>query len=107
MKPRVSDDVLMRAWHSPEPAFVIATELGIEEKNLTRRWLRLKRQGAIPGNGRDTRRSLWSNRRLVRALEGDDLNAKSQVLIAITEEFLRRLREAHRIEDVVELRLRR
>ena len=97
MKPRVSDDVLMRAWHSPEPAFVIATELGIEEKNLTRRWLRLKRQGVIPHDGRrDTRRSLWSNRRLVQALP-DDLNAKSQRLIAITEEFLRRLREEQRL----------
>jgi hypothetical protein len=98
VKPRtISNEVLKRAWHSPAPAFVIATELGIEEKNLTRRWLRLKREGVIPKGHRDTRRSLWSNRRLVRALDGDDPNAKSKILTAITEEFLRRLRQEQRL----------
>ena len=99
MKPRtISNEVLKRAWLSPAPAFVIATELGIEEKNLQRRWLRLKREGVIPRNRhRHTRRSLWSNRSKVRALAGDDLNAKSHILIAITEEFLRRLRQEQRL----------
>jgi len=90
----ISDEVLKRAWYSSTPAFVISTELGIEEKNLYRRWLRLKQEGVIPRNGRrDIRRSPWSNRKMVQVMAGDDLNAKSQMLVAINEEFLRRLRE--------------
>ena len=94
----ISNKVLKRAWYSSAPAFVISTELGIEEKNLQRRWLRLKREGVIPRNGRrDIAKSVWRSRYQVRPLAGDELNTtKPPILIAISERFLVLLRREHR-----------
>jgi len=117
----ISDAILKRAWYSPAPACLISAKLGICPKNLQRRWRRMKYEGKIPINGERPVTKTWRNNHPSSGVlllgegllgEGSDYHvnrtvSESNPLVEITEEFLRRLREAHRIEDVVELRLRR
>jgi hypothetical protein len=93
----ISDDELRQAWHSPAPAFLIASELGIDPKNLQKRWRVLKKRRLIP----------WKRQRRVMKTHGYS-NVETAMpeesnraeLVKTSEEFVRLLQSERRYVDL-------
>ena len=64
----MTDDELIRLWHTNETATNLAHEFGINEGTLLMNWRRLKKEGKLPQRVRQI--SDWGHRQPERGYDG-------------------------------------